>query len=207
MGETDAILAEQQEGLHRLFQAGLELALQVQADAMAAEAPEDRARLATAFHRLSRGVRQTAGLQARLAAGAVRALRETREASDRARAACVEHRKDELRAEINRRLWSEAEPDELIEDRLEVILEAEAFAPDFPGRPLETLMARIAAEMGVDLPSPPAGEGGPRSGSDEGSKNTATSSPGAAPPTPALVRPVHPGKDIHAPDHPFDLTG
>ena len=56
------IAREQDAGLQQLFQAGLELALQVQANAMAAE-PEAQARLSLSFHRLARGVRQTAALR------------------------------------------------------------------------------------------------------------------------------------------------
>src|SRR4029079_14867681 len=71
------IVRDQEEGLALLFQRGLELALQVQDDAMATETPEERAKLAAAFHRISRGVRQTAPLRARLAGEAKRAERES----------------------------------------------------------------------------------------------------------------------------------
>src|SRR5207302_3593915 len=69
------IAREQDAGLQQLFQAGLELALQVQAQAMAAQ-PAEQARLGLAFHRLSRGVRQTAALRMKLAREAERAGRD-----------------------------------------------------------------------------------------------------------------------------------
>src|SRR5207302_8511463 len=69
------IAREQDAGLQQLFQAGLELALQVQANAMAAE-PEAQARLSLTFHRLARGVRQTAALRMKLAHAAARSERD-----------------------------------------------------------------------------------------------------------------------------------
>jgi hypothetical protein len=72
------IARERDEGLKLLFQAGLELSLQVQAHAMAAE-PAEQARLSLTFHRLSRGVRQTAALRMKLAREAERSGRETAE--------------------------------------------------------------------------------------------------------------------------------
>src|SRR5207302_11371220 len=69
------IAREQVAGLQQLFQAGLELALQVQAQAMAAQ-PAEQARLSLTFHRLSRGVRQTAAPRMQLAREGERAGRD-----------------------------------------------------------------------------------------------------------------------------------
>ncbi|MDB5417947.1 MAG: hypothetical protein JWP50_1366, partial [Phenylobacterium sp.] len=60
------IAREQDAGLKRLYERGLELAEKMQEDAMAAATADERARLGAAFHRISRGVRQTAALRVKL---------------------------------------------------------------------------------------------------------------------------------------------
>src|SRR4051812_15140652 len=99
------IAREQDEGLRLLFQGGLALALKVQDDAMAAATPDDRARLGNAFHRLSRGVRQTAALRMRLAREAERAGREAAAEVVEQGKARVERRKAQITAEVGRLCW------------------------------------------------------------------------------------------------------
>ncbi|MDB5495534.1 MAG: hypothetical protein JWP86_2871, partial [Phenylobacterium sp.] len=66
------IAREQDAGLKRLYERGLELAERMQEDAMAAATADERARLGAAFHRICRGVRQTAALRVKLAGDATR---------------------------------------------------------------------------------------------------------------------------------------
>lgn len=66
--------------LARLTELGLALAERVQAQAMAAEGPEDLDRMSQAFHRVSRSVRMSLALEAKLA----RAERDEQRARDAA---------------------------------------------------------------------------------------------------------------------------
>ena len=174
---ADAIHELHQRGLSLLFERGLELALRVQEDAMAAESAEARARLAVAFHRISRSVRQTAALQMRMVRESEAAARlargEARDDATRRR----ETRKARIRAEIVRSLWTEheGEPPDDVTGELDERLEVEADRDGFLDEPPDILIARLCEEL--DLPPPLAGEGGPRSGSDEGSRSGAARPP------------------------------
>jgi hypothetical protein len=152
---------ELDEGLKQLFQAGLELSLQVQANAMAAE-PAEQARLSLTFHRLSRGVRQTAALRMKLAREAERAQRETAEdviSLDKRR---LDKRKAQVKAAVESLIWTEAESPEALETfnlNLEELLEIEPQdAETFLGEPLDAQIKRLCQRVGLPIP-PPSGEG------------------------------------------------
>jgi hypothetical protein len=158
------LASELDEGLKRLFQAGLELSLQVQANAMAAE-PAEQARLSLTFHRLSRGVRQTAALRMRLAREAERAQRETAEdviSLDKRR---LGKRKAQVKAAVESLIWTEAESPEALETftlNLEELLDIEPQdAETFLGEPLDDQIERLCDVIGV---SPPPTAVIPRSG-------------------------------------------
>jgi hypothetical protein len=210
------IAAEQDEGLKLLFEAGLELALQVQADAMAAE-PGERAGMALAFHRLSRGVRQTAALRMRLARDAERAGRETLLYAEKLETARADQRKGQLKAGVEALIWNEAErlddPDEL-KDTLAELLDSEIQDPEtFLSESLDAHIARIAGCLGLDPPL--AGEGVGRSPTDEGSHAAPHSPSSAEPDSPAqpLIRAagaahlLPQGEKAPIPDHPFRSSG
>ncbi|HEV2532597.1 hypothetical protein, partial [Phenylobacterium sp.] len=114
MKPSTDIASELDEGLKRLFQAGLELSLQLQADAMAAE-PAERSRLALTFHRLSRGVRQTAALRMRLAREAERAGREQTAEVIQLDQRRLEKRKAHVKAAVECLIWTEAESPEALD--------------------------------------------------------------------------------------------
>jgi hypothetical protein len=157
MSTADDLARMHEQGLTLLFQRGLELALRIQEDAMAAEAPEERAKLAVAFHRISRSVRQTAALQMRLAREAKRAEREARDEAAGAAKARVERHGDRVRAAVQRLIWTEAEDDEavsLIAD-LDDFLEADALDDDFLETPVEAHVARLSEALGLAV-APPA---------------------------------------------------
>jgi hypothetical protein len=211
------IAREQDEGLRLLFEAGLELALQVQADAMAAE-PSERAGMALAFHRLSRGVRQTAALRMRLARDAERAGREASAEVVKLEARRAETRKGQVKAGVEALIWNEAErlddPDEL-KDTLAELLDSEIQDPEtFLAESLDAHIDRIAECLG--LPSPLAGEGVGRSPTDEGSHAASRSPSSAGPDSPAepLIRAAGAAhllpqgeKGPPIPDHPFRSSG
>jgi hypothetical protein len=181
MSSAADIANEQDEGLALLFQSGLQLALQLQDDAMAAETPEERVRLATAFHRISRGVRQTAALRMKLARDAEQAGRETTAEAVRLEDRRVARRKTRLQATVGRLIWHEAEKpdsdlhgDNLI-DELEKLLAADEAAGLLAEGEIDTHIARLCQEL--RLPSPLAGEGVSRRLTDEGSPGDRRSDP------------------------------
>ena len=191
MRSTADIASELDEGLSELFRAGLELSLQVQANAMAAE-PAEQARLGLTFHRLSRGVRQTAALRLRLAREAEASGREHAAEVVKLDKVRLEKRKLHVKAAVECLIWSEAESDEAethLKSELEDLLDIEVQdAETFEAEPLDAQIARLAHRIG--LPSPLAGEGGPRRGSEEGSHGDPSSPSSAEPDSPAqpLIR-------------------
>ncbi|MDB5495146.1 MAG: hypothetical protein JWP86_2483 [Phenylobacterium sp.] len=150
------IAREQDAGLKRLYERGLELAEKMQEDAMAAATADERARLGAAFHRISRGVRQTAALRVKLAGDATRCDRdeaaEVVRLDERRRA----RRKDQVSATVQRLIWTEAESDDSREDLkadLEDLLDIEALDETFATQDLDLQVARICETLG--LPDPP----------------------------------------------------
>ena len=206
------IAREQDEGLQRLFQRGLELALKIQDDAMAAETADERARLGVAFHRVSRGVRQTAALRAKLDRDAKRQDLEDRTEVRREAARRVAQRRQRVEATIERLIWTEYEDAEagVLVDDLDMLLDEAELTDGFCADPIEARIARICEELG--LPSPLAGEGVGRSPTDEGSHGERHSPSSTEPDSPAqpLIRPADAGhllpqgeKGRALPDHPW----
>jgi len=166
MRSATDIASELDEGLKQLFDGGLVLALQVQADAMAAE-PAERARLALSFHRLSRGIRQTAALRMKLAREAERSGRETTAeviSLDRRR---LEKRKGQVKAAIQNLIWTEAEPDDSTFNLdLEELLDIETQDPEtFQAEDLEDQVQRFAIMLGLQITAHPREGGDPSRGS------------------------------------------
>ncbi|HEV2531829.1 hypothetical protein [Phenylobacterium sp.] len=192
MRPSTDIASELDEGLKRLFDAGLELALQAQANAMTAE-PDEQARLSLTFHRLSRGVRQTAALRMRLAREAERAGREQTAEVIQLDQRRLEKRKAHVKAAVECLIWTEAESPEAadrLEDDLSDLLDIETQDADtFEQEPLELQIARLAHCIGLDpktvIPPTPVI---PRSGGtpDPGDPS------GVASPEPRLGSPASP---------------
>lgn len=181
MTSVAEIVAQQEEGLALLFERGLELALQVQADAMAAGAPDERARLALSFQRLSRSVRQTAALRTKLAAEAGRAERSEGAEVIQLQKVRVERRKDEVRAAVRRLIWTEAEGEAMAEDLkgdLEDLLEGEGLSEAFASEALETQVQRILDMLGIV----PPGQGGEQAMPTEGGEAREPDRPAPHPP-------------------------
>jgi hypothetical protein len=128
----DAVLAE-------LSELGLTLARELHARAMAAETPQESDKLALAFQRVSRGVRQTFALELKLQRARREAEREVsmgeleeavrlakaaeadarsqpepsaEDLAARARRKRIAGRKDRVKGALNRLIWNEAEGDE-----------------------------------------------------------------------------------------------
>jgi hypothetical protein len=149
------LASELDEGLKQLFQAGLELSLAVQANAMAAD-PQEQARLSLTFHRLSRGVRQTAALRMRLVREAERSGRETADDLVQLDKRRLDKRKAQVKAAVESLIWTEAESPEALETfngDLEELLEIEPQdAETFLGEPLDAQIARLCQRVGVSPP-------------------------------------------------------
>ena len=178
------IASELDEGLKQLFDGGLQLALHVQANAMAAE-PAVQARLAIAFHRLSRGVRQTAALRMKLAREAERAVRETTAEIISLEKRRLERRKGQVKAAIQSLIWTEAEPDDSTFNLdLEELLDIETQDPEtFQAEDLEDQVQRFAIMLGLgSSPSAERDEGEVSSKMTEGVAAHEPDRPASQPP-------------------------
>ena len=149
--------------LAELSELGLTLARELHARALATETPEQASALAGAFHRISRSVRQSLALEARLdrdrRVEARDALRN-RDGYEPGEQAAAARRKDELRAAMEPRIWNEREGEErdylldLLEDRLDHF----GRKPGFADPPLDVHIADLCADFGLDLPGEEDGE-------------------------------------------------
>ena len=141
--------------LGELSELGLALARDLQARALAAEEASDAGELGLAFQRVSRFVRQTLALEAKLERDRQSAEREDRDIAKRAEGFRAARRKAQVKLAVERCVWSEADGDEaetLLAD-LDDLLELDALANAFSGEdPVEAHVARICAELGVDTP-------------------------------------------------------
>jgi hypothetical protein len=150
--------------LAELSELGLTLARAVHAKAMAAETPQQACELGLAFHRISRSVRQTLALEARLERDRVRLERDKVQAEAEAQRhllGSLPQRKARVRAAVEQLIWTEAETDEiegLLED-LETHIEITALGDDFLVGSVQDQVDRIRAQLG--FPPPGTGEGIP----------------------------------------------
>ena len=155
--------------LGELAELGLMVARELAVRLRGCEDVDETVALAGAFHKVSRVVRLTLALDAKLEREAARdaaadalAAREA-EADAQAEAACaavacapadpVEARKTRVGNLINRLIWNECEGDsdeyEVLFDDLNARLDEAALSPDFEEVPIETLARRVIADMGL----------------------------------------------------------
>jgi hypothetical protein len=137
--------------LARLSELGLSLAETVHERALAAETTEETAELGLAFHRISRSVRQTLALEAKL-----ERERQQELAQDRAKAQGgwegARRREVQVRLAMERAILDECDEDEVEErldglrDRLELESIAGGFAADTP---VEAHIARLRIDLGL----------------------------------------------------------
>lgn len=126
--------------LRELATMSLTLARELQQRAMQAETTDEAARLATAFHRVSRGLRQTLALELKVIRYKDQAAREAKDAAEAAAAAlrpqAIAQRREEVRKRASRAIWVEHErPD----------WEAEGDDADLPEPPQDT--RRLAYDL------------------------------------------------------------
>ena len=143
--------------LRELTGLGISLARNLEQRALAAKSDADAARLANAFHKVARGVRQTLALQLKLARDAVALQRErqafTREFKpqmDRAKKEEVSRRHTQLYGEMERIVWDEFEDQEAFDEIMEMVGEhlAEAAELDtFLEEPFALQLATLKARF------------------------------------------------------------
>lgn len=159
----DAVLAE-------LSELGLTLARELHARALAAETAQDADKLALAFQRVSRGVRQTFALDLKLErdrrqadreddqTGAQTAAEHAAKTAAAARPSIFAYkdspagqRRGRIGRALNRLIWDEAENDEqeyeVLSEDLDARLDEMARRDDFLDLPIETLVRQIKADM------------------------------------------------------------
>jgi hypothetical protein len=183
--------------LTELAELGLSSARDLHQRQLAAETPEQAVRVAAALHRIGRSLRQTVALEAKLERDAKRGEREDvlEEAKqvvslDKVRLA---RRRGQVQAAVERVAWNESETmDDFytakadLDELLDIEVQDDAFLAADP----DLLIARLCKTLGY--PSPLAGEGGPRRGSEEGSHNDRHCPSPADPANPEkpLIRPA-----------------
>ena len=165
--------ARQERILAELSELGLALARDLQARALAASDIAEASELGLAFQRVSRSVRQTLALEARLERDRQRADREDRADSSHAATEYAERRKAQVKIAVKRCVRYEhtgVDAENLL-DELDDRLDEDALHDVFAGDdPIEDFIARMCGELGVPAPgsedpetessSPPGGGGG-----------------------------------------------
>jgi len=162
----DAVEVMERHGrtLARLTELGLALAERAQEQALAAmdgEDPKAVADLSLTFHRISRSVRQSIALEAKLVRDAARAEREAAAEAEHRRTALLRdpvarvRRKTAVQEALEKVIWNEREGEEAdyLLDLLETRLTVGGFDDDFCLEPLEDHIARLCADLGLPLPS------------------------------------------------------
>ena len=143
--------------LAELAELGLSAARRMHEQVMAAETPQDAREATLALHRISRSVRQAVALEAKLERDRARQEREDRADAVREGEALVEKRKVQVRGAIERIVIDEDETLNAVR-RLEDLdwrLDADAVQDAFLRDPIEVVIARLSAEIGI-RPAPDA---------------------------------------------------
>ena len=158
--ETAADMQERHARLlGRLAELGMALAEDLHARALSADTPQEAETLASGFHKLSRSVRQSLALEARLRRDAERVRREEEAKTEAAAEKPAIRRRAEAKARLDRLIWTEAEYDDTArfwdEGARRLLADAEFTAPD---RPVEALVEELAQILRARPPRAEAGE-------------------------------------------------
>jgi hypothetical protein len=156
---ADVHISETRHGhiLAELASLGLTLARDLHARALAAETAEEAAKLAGAFHRISRGVRQSLALEAKLERDQRAHNLQHAPLREKERLARVSRRHTQVFRAVERLIWTEAEDDDLaglMVDDLRELLDFEALDDDFLAEPLAQQIDRIRARFDLTGPEP-----------------------------------------------------
>ena len=162
----------QERILAELSELGIALARDLQARALAAEDVATASELGLAFQRVSRSVRQTLALDAKLERDRQRAEREDSADTERVQAAHAERRKAQVKIAVKRcvRYEHSGHDAENLLDELDDRLDEDALHDLFAGEDdIDVHIARLCEELGVAAP---------------GSEDPGTSSDAASTPAP-----------------------
>ena len=133
--------------LGELAELGLSLARDLHSTALAAEDIAEKSKLAEAFHRTGRSIRQSLALHAKLERDDARAEHEDRAAA----ASQASDRKAQVKAAVKRLIWTEYEPAEaepLVLDLLDHLDEARLH-DDFLDADVDTLIAKVCKALNL----------------------------------------------------------
>jgi hypothetical protein len=195
MSEPLEMIERRRRILAELSELGLASARDLHQRQLAAETAKDAALLANSLHRISRSLRQTLALEAKLERDRQRADLEDRTEARRDAARRVAQRRQRVEATVERLIWTEYEDAEagVLVDNLDMLLDEAELTDGFCADPIEVHIARICKDLG--LPSPLAGEGVGRGPTDEGSHGDRPIASSAKPDSPAqpLIRPADAG--------------
>ena len=137
--------------LARYAELSLSLAEEVHAAALAAQDPDQKARLANGFHKLGRAMRQSIALEARFVRDRAADQRTAQADAAEAARAAVRRRQDQVRAVVERQIYCEVEPHDApawLAD-LDERLEEEALYDGFDEERVEAHIARLSANLGL----------------------------------------------------------
>jgi hypothetical protein len=142
--------------LARLADVGERLAMKHAERALAADDPAVEAAATAAFHRAARSVRQCLALEAKLVRDAARAAREDHNHLQSETTARRLRRRSHARAAVERLIWTETEDHiaaERFEAELDDLLDLEDFTGGLDDEAVETLIARLARDLGLPIPA------------------------------------------------------
>jgi hypothetical protein len=175
MSDTQEITARRACILAELSELGLASARDLHQRQLAAETVKDAALLASSLHRISRSVRQTLALEAKLDRDAKRDVLDARKEARREAEARVARRKAQVKATVERLIWDEAETQER-EDHLRDVLTTFLDEDDLYGHlaegDIDTHIARLCEKLGLkDPPLQGVGAGGEPGGLAAGGRS------------------------------------
>jgi hypothetical protein len=147
MSTPSEMQARHAAALGQLAELGLALAADLQRRALGAQDDDTAAKLADSFHKVSRSVRQTMALEARLGREHERAQREAVIEDERTRPLRTAQRQIEVRKAVERMIWTEVESEEDVQFCREILVDLigreEDLDDDFLDVPVETIIQRI----------------------------------------------------------------
>jgi len=153
--------------LGELAEMALVLARDLKEAALVAKTTEEKVRLADAFHRVGRGVRQSLALHAKMERDAQAAEREAAPAPDQLRAR-RDGRAARIKSEIERLIWTERERLEeepyVLRTRLTELVASESRSETFLDTDPDLQIARLCGVLRIPRPATPAAH--PREGGD-----------------------------------------
>lgn len=146
--------------LGELAEMTLVLARDLQQSALVAEDHDEKVRLAGAFHRIGRGLRQTLALHARVERDAERAIHEDAATAAEAAVARRKRRKAHIKGAVERLIWTEHDASEEESDghdlaeRLDSLLDAEAELEGFEHADPDAVIAGLCRVLKLQDPPP-----------------------------------------------------